>query len=91
MLADGSACCLWDSTQRTDSPPSAYTDVCDELIGQPFCQAGDRGLSLLQEIPAREDGRHTRLSVATKGFVRLPAAVMLAGALQCSELDHIEG
>lgn len=63
MLADGSASARYveDFTPRTDSPPCAYTDVGNELIGQPLCQAGDGGLSLLQEIPAREDGTHPHL------------------------------
>lgn len=49
------------------SSPRAYPDVFDELRGQSSRQAGDRGSSLLQEIPAREDSVQAHLGAATGG------------------------
>lgn len=47
-----------DPAQRTRG--SAYTDVRDELSGQSLCQAGNRGLSIVQQSPGGESKRDFR-------------------------------
>lgn len=62
----GSALRSHGCPQGANSAARAYTDMRDELSRQSLRQAGDRGLALLQQNPAREDGGCVPLGGAPK-------------------------
>lgn len=94
---------MQEALQRGDRRVCAYTDVRDEFHGQFVCQAGDRGPSFLQKIPARED-MHTsaRAWLGKAGRLLLRGRVqtgpgtaqrtgwLVVGTQPCSELGCIE-